>query len=122
LDPCCDLLVEFIESAAEGAGEFGEIGKYSAQAGAQELVIDSGEEQGDAQVEVGEPITMRAGNALDDLVQSQAAKMIGYLPRGQSAGGLAEQGGEASAQMAVGESARQLRKGFARAREEAGKS
>jgi len=36
--------------------------------------------------------------------------MIGHLPGGQSAGGLAEQGGEALAQMAVGESVRELRK------------
>src|SRR5271157_5739913 len=110
LDPCSDLVVDFVESAPQGAGELGEIGEDSAQAGAQDTVIDSGEEQGDAQAEVGEPVTVCAGDALDDLVQSEAAEMIGHLPGGQSAGGLAEQGGEALAQMAVGESARELRK------------
>ena len=66
LGPCCDLLVEFVESASQGAGELGEIGKDSAQAGTQETVIDSGEEQGGAQAEVGEAVTVRAGDALDD--------------------------------------------------------
>ena len=82
LDPCCDLLVEFVESASQGAGELGEVGKDSAQAGTQESVIDSGEEQGDAQAEVGESVTMRAGDALNDLMQSEAAQMIGHLSGG----------------------------------------
>lgn len=82
LDPCCDLLVDFIEGASQRGGEFGEVGKDSAQAGTQESVINSGEEQGDAQAEVGQSVTMRAGDALDELMQSQTAEMIGHLPRG----------------------------------------
>jgi len=52
LDPCSDLVVDFVESAPQGAGELGEIGEDSAQAGAQDTVIDSGEEPGDAQAGV----------------------------------------------------------------------
>ena len=68
LDPSADLVIELVEGVAERAGEFGEIGMNSAQAGAQDTVINSGEEQGGAQAEVGEAVTMRAGDAFDDLM------------------------------------------------------
>ena len=110
LGPCGDLLVEFIESSAQGAGELGKIGKYSAQARAQDAVIDSREEQGGAQAEVGQPVTMRAREALDKLMQPQAAQVISHLSGGEGGGGFPKESGEALPQMAVGESARQLRK------------
>ena len=64
----CDLAVEFFESAPEWAGELGELGKDSAQAGTQELVANSDEEQRDAQFEVGESVTVCVRDALDDLM------------------------------------------------------
>jgi hypothetical protein len=80
LNRCCDLLVEFVESAPQWAGELGEVGKNSAQAGTQESVIDAGEEQGDAQAEVGESVTMRAGDALKDRMQSKPPQKIAICP------------------------------------------
>jgi len=44
LNPCCDLLVEFIEGASEWAGELGEVGEDCAQAGTQKAIINAGEE------------------------------------------------------------------------------
>jgi len=70
--------------------------------------MDSGEEQGDAQAEVGQSVTLCAGDALDDLMQSQASQVVGHLPGGESAGRLAEEGGGAVAQMAVREPSREL--------------
>jgi hypothetical protein len=81
-DPRCNLPVGFVEGASQGAGEVGEVGKDSAQAGRQESVIGSGKEQGEAQAEVRRSITMRAGDALNELMQSKASQMIGHFPGG----------------------------------------
>lgn len=53
---------------------------------------------------------MGAGDALDHLVQAESAKMISHLSGSMGRGGVSEQGGEALTPMAVGESARKLRK------------
>ena len=82
VDPGSGLLLEFVEGASEWAREFVEGGKDSAHTGAQETVIDSGEEQGHAQAEVSKPVTMGAGDALDDLVESETAQVIGHLSGG----------------------------------------
>ena len=85
MDPCIDLLVEFVEGAPEGAGKFREFGEDSAEAGTQESVIESGEEQSDTQAEVSEAVTMGAGDALNELVESKSAQVIGHLPGGERA-------------------------------------
>jgi hypothetical protein len=82
LKPRCNLLVEIIESASQGAGEVGEVGKDSAQAGRQESVVDSGKEQGEAQAQVSKSITMGAGNALNELMPWKASQRIGHFPGG----------------------------------------
>ena len=102
LDPCSDLVVDFVESAPQGAGELGEIGEDSAQAGAQDTVIDSGEEQGGAQAKVRESVAMRAWDALNNLVEAESAQVIGHLAGGEGVRRYSEEGREAVAQEAVG--------------------
>jgi hypothetical protein len=79
LDPRGDLLIEFVKSASEGAGEFGEIGEDSAQAGTQEPAIDAGEEQGGAQAVDGKSETMGAADALVEVMESESARVRGHL-------------------------------------------
>jgi len=82
LDPGCDLLIEFVKSASRWAREVREWGQHFAQAGTQETVIDSGEEQGRAQAEVGEAVTVLARDALDEAVRPQPTQMVGHLSGG----------------------------------------
>ena len=83
LEPSRHLAVKFVESASQWAGEIREVRKDSAQAGTEKSIVDSSEEQSGAQSEIGESVTMRTGDAFDDLVQSKAPEVIGHLPSGQ---------------------------------------
>ena len=55
-------------------------------------------------------VTVRAGNALNDLMESQAAQMIGHLAGREGARRYSQEVREAVAQMADGEPSRQVRK------------
>lgn len=52
------------------------------------------EEERRAQSEVGDPVSMRAGDALDELVQSEASEVVGHPAGGDVAGLEAQQSSE----------------------------
>lgn len=87
-----------VAARARGRGEGG-------QAGAQELVVEPGQEQGAGDSGVGDLVAEGAGNALDEAVHAQAAQVVGHLPRGDGLGGRAEELGHDRPQVAVGEAA-----------------
>ena len=58
LDGYVDLCGERVEGALEGRGAGAERGERSGQAGTQETIVGAGEEQGDAEAEVGDPVSM----------------------------------------------------------------
>jgi hypothetical protein len=83
------------------AGRRGEGG----QAGAQEPVMQAGEEQGAGDAVVGDLVAEGAGDALDEAVHPQAPQVVGHLPRGDGLGGNAGELRHDRAQIAVGEAA-----------------
>jgi hypothetical protein len=75
-DPCIDLCVNFIEGAPEididnVAGECG------GQARAQEAIAGAREKQLSSKAELGDAIAKAFGRAFDQVVEAQAAKLIG---------------------------------------------
>ena len=83
-----------------GVGELG-------QAGAQEPVVDAGEEAGGAQPGVGDLVAEGVRDAFDEAVQAQPPQVVGDLPAGHEPGSLPEQGRQVAAQVGVGEAVRQ---------------
>ncbi len=48
--------------------------------------IGTGEEERRAEPEVGEPVSVRRGDALDEPVQAEASEVVGHAARGDVAG------------------------------------
>jgi hypothetical protein len=84
--------------AGRGSGKAG-------QAGAQEPVVQPGEEQGVREAGAGDLVAEAVRDAFDEPVLAQAPQVIGHLPRGDGLGRHAEELRQDGAQVAVGESA-----------------
>ena len=65
VDHGVDLCAEEIEGALERGGDGAQGRECGGQSGAQQAVVSSGEEQRDAQAEVGDAISEAIGYALD---------------------------------------------------------
>ena len=75
-DPCIDPCVDFIEGAPEI--DLDEVaGECGGQAWAQEAIVGAREKQGSTKAEFGNAIAKAFGQAFDQAVEAQAAKLIG---------------------------------------------
>src|ERR1700680_4260328 len=103
-----DLSVNVKEGALEGCGDGG--GRYGKRvpAGAENAQIDFGVEEGDVQAVGRDGVACRAGDAVDQSRQSQAAQIVGHSARGVGAGVESQQGGDLRAEVAVAESVGQV--------------
>ena len=79
LNPCANLQIDSVESATQRTGRRRQSWENGAESGPQQMVVGSGEEQGNAKAEACQTITMRVGNALDQAMQSQTAQMTGHF-------------------------------------------
>ena len=87
-----------VPAAVCGSGEAG-------QSGAQEPVVQPGEEQGPGEAGIGDLVAEGVRDAFDEPVLAQPPEVVGHLPRGDGLGGHAEELREDGAQVAVGEAA-----------------
>ena len=108
------LACEVVEGGLVGAGGgaqpgwrgragVGELG----QAGAEQVVVGVGEQQGFVESGVGDLVAAGFRDAGDEAVFAEAAQVVGHLPGGDVLGRLAEEGRDQGAQLAVGEPAGQ---------------
>ena len=74
------------KGALEGSGDGPESGQRGGQAGAQEAIIGSREEQGEAEPEVGHPIAEAVGRAFDQVMQAKPAQLISHRALGDRRG------------------------------------
>ena len=77
------------------------------ETGAQEVVVDVGEQQRVLQPGVGYAVALAAGDAFDESVDTQAPQVVGHLAGGDVLESFAEEGRGEGAQLTVGESMRQ---------------
>src|SRR6266851_7101967 len=99
VDPLADPSVDLIEGALERGVDGAEIGKCGGQARAQDAVIDAGEEQRCPESELGDAIAEAFGQAFDQVVEAQAAELIGDCALGERCWIAAGQGGKMVAQI-----------------------
>ncbi len=99
VDPLADPSVDLIEGALERGVDGAEIGKCGGQARAQDAVIDAGEEQRCPESELGDAIAEAFGQAFDQVVEAQAAELIGDCALGERFWIAAGQGGKMVAQI-----------------------
>src|SRR4029077_1625850 len=78
------------------------------QTWAQEAIVGSGEEQGDAQAEVGDEIAEAVRHALDQAMQAKPTQLVGHRALGDRRRIVARQGGQMPAQIGCPEALRKL--------------
>ena len=77
-----EQVVQSLVEPSHGRGE-GPVGSFRAgieqlgEAWAQDATVDLGEQQGDAQAEIGDLVAMAVGEAFDEAVQAQPTQVIG---------------------------------------------
>src|ERR1700687_46061 len=80
VDPFGDLGVDFVEGALERSADCAEAGKCGGQSGTQDAVVGAGEEQRGAEAECGDAVSTTGvhavGQASDQAMETQAAKLI----------------------------------------------
>jgi hypothetical protein len=81
------------------------------QTGADHSGIQAGEEESHAPTEVGDLVTMRVGNALDQAMQAQPSQVVSHLAWGQLIWGEAQERRQQRPQVVIGEPLRQKSKG-----------
>ena len=103
-----DGLIEETEGIAERVWEIVRRIEEGGRARAEDAQVDLGAEEGDAQPEGGEGVAVRAGHALDQVMQAEAAQIVGH--RAARVGGevAAEQGGDVGAEVTVAEAGREV--------------
>ena len=72
-DELLDVRVEAVEGELERAKSGGVSGEDRGEAGAQQAIVGSGEEERGARAEIGDAVAMASRHALDHAVQAQAA-------------------------------------------------
>jgi len=77
VDPCIDLFAERVEGTFDRCLDGAKVGKYGGQTWTQDAVIGSCEKKGGAESEVGDAVTEAFGEAFDQAVEAQAAKLVG---------------------------------------------
>jgi hypothetical protein len=73
-DCCVDLRGEGVEGALKRGLDGAESWERGGEAGTQDAIVGSGEEQGDAEAEVGDLVAEATGHALDQAVEAQPAQ------------------------------------------------
>ena len=68
---------ERVKGALKRRGNGAQCRKRGSKRRAEQAVVGSGEEQGNAQAEVGDVVTEAFGDALDEAVQAEPAQLIG---------------------------------------------
>jgi hypothetical protein len=101
-DPSCDLLMEFVEAAAQRGVGRGKFWLYGCKSGTENAAVGSGAEPEGSQAGVGNAIAVGLRDAFDDAMQTEAAEVIGHLPLRKGLGWLPEQRCEVWAEIAVG--------------------
>ena len=72
-----DLNAERVEGALEWSGGGAQCRERGCEAGAQEPIVGAGEEQGDAQGEVGDLVAEAFRHTLDQAMQVKPAQLVG---------------------------------------------
>ena len=99
VDPFGDLGVDFVEGALERSADGAEAGKCGGQSGTQDAVVGAGEEQRGAEAECGDAVSKAVGQAFDQAMETQAAKLICDGALGDRFWIAAGQGGQMVAQI-----------------------
>src|SRR5260221_1676990 len=73
-DCCVDLRGEGVEGALKRDLDGAERWERGGEAGTQDAIVGSGEEQGDAEAEVGDLVAEAAGHALDQAVEARSRR------------------------------------------------
>src|SRR6266849_3189129 len=94
IDPFVDLCVDFVEGVFKGGVDGAKAGQSGGQARAQDAGIDTSEEQGCSETELGDAIAEAVGQAFDHIVEAQTAKLIADCALGERFGVAAGQGGK----------------------------
>jgi hypothetical protein len=102
VDVVGDGRLESVELSAEVCGGWDRVADLG-QAGAEESAVGAAEEHRDLEAEGRDVVAVGPGDALDDLVQAQAAEVIVHPARGHGAGIEAQQWCEVGSQVSVGE-------------------
>ena len=97
--PVVHRVFEVRERPTQGCVVLCHVGHHQRQAGTEEARVCAGEEEGQAEPGLGDPIAMRARDAGDQAMQAQAPQVVGHLSGGDR--GQPEQGRQVHAEVAV---------------------
>jgi hypothetical protein len=80
-----------------------QIRRELSQAGTEQASVGAGEEESDAEAEIGEAVAVALGLADDQPMQAETAQLVRHLARGDVAGMSAQQRSEVLPQVTIGE-------------------
>ena len=98
-----DLLLEFVEAAAQGVVRARYSGQCLGETGTQDASVGSRAKQSGTKTEVREAVAMRLWDTLNDPVQAKPPELVGHLVADKRMSGSAQKRCERFAEISVGE-------------------
>ena len=98
-----DLLLEFIETVAQGGVGARYFGECLGETGAQDARVGSRAKHSGTKSELRDAVAMGVRDALDDPVQAKSAELVGHLAACKLVHRSTQQRGEMLAEISVGE-------------------
>ena len=104
-DPLAEDGFDLVECVAQGTRAVGDFSfrRDVSQVGTHQAGVGAGEEEADADAEIGHSVAMGVGLADDQAMQAETAQLVRHLARGCVAGISAQQRSEVLPQVAIGE-------------------
>ena len=98
-----DLLLKFVEAAAEGAVRAWYFEQGLCETGTRDASVGARAKESSAKAEVGEAVAVRLRDTLDDPVQAKSPKLVGHLAAGKPVNCSAQERCERLAEISVRE-------------------